>query len=67
MIWGYLHFRNPHTSQTALYHCPLLLKPKPPIAEAFMEARNKEIEGDFAVSDGGGGTGCLRYKEPPEP
>lgn len=33
---------------------------------AFME-RNKEIEGDFAVSDGGGGTGCLKYKEPPEP
>lgn len=32
-----------------------------------MEARNKEIEGDFAVSDGGGGTGYLKYKEPPEP
>lgn len=34
--------------------------------EAFMEIRNKEIEGEFSVSDGGGGSGYLRYIEPPE-
>lgn len=34
---------------------------------AFVEARNKEIEGEFSVSDGGGGIGYLCYREPPEP
>lgn len=33
---------------------------------AYMEVRDKELEGEFKVSDGGGGTGLLKYKPPPE-
>lgn len=34
--------------------------------KAYMEVRDKELEGEFKVSDGGGGTGLLKYKPPPE-